>query len=47
MGSLNEPSVLGPNLAVATLTILYGIVLSMVLLIFKARVHNVLKDMKK
>ena len=47
MGSLNEPSALGPNLAVATLTILYGIVLSMVLLIFKARVHNVLKDMKQ
>lgn len=47
IGSLNDPSALGPNLAVATLTVLYGIVLSMVLLIFKARVHNVLKDLKE
>ena len=47
MGSLNAPSLLGPNLAVATLTILYGIVLSMILLIFKARIHNILKDSKK
>ena len=47
MGSLNDLSALGPNLAVATLTVLYGIVLSMVLLIFKARVHNVLKDLKE
>ena len=47
MGSLNNPSALGPNLAVATLTVLYGIVLSMVLFIFKARVHNVLKDLKE
>ena len=45
MASLDEPSALGPNLAVATLTILYGIVLSMVLLIFKARVHNRIKDL--
>lgn len=47
MASLNEPSALGPNLAVATLTVLYGMVLSMVLLIFKARVHNRIKDLKE
>ena len=39
---LEEPNALGPNLAVATLTVLYGVVLSMVLLIFKARVHNLI-----
>ncbi len=40
MAKLDDPSALGPNLAVMTLTILYGIVLSMILLVFKARVHN-------
>lgn len=44
IGSLEEPSALGPNLAVATLTILYGVVLSMVLFIFKARVHNLIAE---
>ena len=47
MGNLDDPSALGPNLAVATITILYGIVLSMVLLILKARIHNIIKDLKK
>ena len=47
MASLNEPTALGPNLAVATLTVLYGIVLSMVLLILKARIHNIIKDIEK
>ena len=47
MASLDDPSAMGPNLAVATLTVLYGIVLSMVLLIFKARVHNRLKEFKE
>ena len=47
MASLADPSALGPNLAVATLTVLYGIVLSMVLLIFKARVHGRVKDLEE
>ena len=42
MACLDDPSALGPNLAVATLTILYGIVFSLVLMIFKARVHNLI-----
>lgn len=40
LGYIDDPTALGPNLAVATLTVLYGVVLSMVLLMFKARVHN-------
>ena len=40
MVNLDEPIALGPNLAVMTITILYSIVFSMVLMIFKARVHN-------
>lgn len=40
LGYLNEPTQLGPNLAVAILTLLYGIVLSFILLIIKARVHK-------
>lgn len=40
MVNLEDPSALGPNLAVMILTVLYGIVFSMVLMIFKARVHN-------
>ena len=40
MGNLDDLDVLGPNLAVATLTMLYGVAFSMVLLVFKARVHN-------
>lgn len=44
MASLDDPYALGPNLAVATLTVLYGVVLSMVLLIFKARVHNLIAE---
>ena len=40
MINLDNPSALGPNLAVMTITVLYGIVFSMVLMIFKARVHN-------
>ncbi len=40
MAKLDDPSALGPNLAVMTLTILYGIISSMVLMVFKARVHN-------
>lgn len=40
MISMDDVSALGPNLAVMTLTILYGIVFSMILTIFKARVHN-------
>lgn len=47
MAILDEPYALGPNLAVATLTVLYGVVLSMVLLIFKARVHNRIKDLEE
>lgn len=46
LGNLDEPSALGPNLVVATLTVLYGIALSMILLIFKARVHRKMKDLK-
>ena len=44
MANLNDLSVLGPNLAVMTLTVLYGIVFSMVLLVFKARVHNLITE---
>lgn len=44
MGNLNDPSALGPNLAVMSLTILYGIIFSMVLMVFKARVHNLIKE---
>lgn len=44
MGNLDDPSALGPNLAVMTLTILYGIVLSMILLVVKARVHNLIAE---
>jgi len=44
MGHLEEPTALGPNLAVATLTVLYGIVLSMVLMVVKARVHNLISE---
>ena len=40
MGNLDDPSALGPNLAVMILTVLYGIVFSMILMVFKARVHN-------
>lgn len=40
MGNLDAPSALGPNLAVMILTVLYGIVFSMILMVFKARVHN-------
>lgn len=40
MASLDNPSALGPNLAVMILTVLYGVVFSMVLMIFKARVHS-------
>ena len=40
LANLENLSVLGPNLAVMMLTFLYGIVFSMVILIFKARVHN-------
>ena len=47
LGNLNDLSSLGPNLAVVTLTVLYGIVLSMILLIFKARVHNKIKDLNE
>lgn len=47
MGNLNDLSMLGPNIAVAIITVLYGIILSMILLILKARVHNVLKNLKE
>lgn len=47
MGNLNDLSTLGPNIAVAIITVLYGIILSMILLILKARVHNVLKNLKE
>lgn len=40
LGNLDDISYLGPNLAVMMLTVLYGIVFSMVLMIMKARVHN-------
>ena len=40
MAKLNDPVALGPNLAVMTLTVLYGIAFSMVLMVMKARVHN-------
>ena len=39
-GNLDDMSALGPNLAVMMLTVLYGIVFSMVILVLKARVHN-------
>ncbi len=39
MGKIDNPSSLGPNLAVAILTILYGMLLCLVLLIMKGRVH--------
>lgn len=44
MVNLKDPSALGPNLAVMTLTVLYGVVFSMVLLVFKARVHNLTEE---
>ena len=44
IGNLQEPSELGPNLAVAILTILYGIVFSIILYVFKARVHNLITE---
>ena len=40
LGNLDDMSALGPNLAVMMLTVLYGIVFSMVILVFKARVHS-------
>ena len=39
-GNLDDMSALGPNLAVMMLTVLYGIVFSMIIMVFKARVHN-------
>lgn len=42
MRSLNDLSALGPNLAVLVLTVLYGVALSMVLLVMKARVHSLM-----
>ena len=44
MISMGNVSALGPNLSVMTLKILYGIVFSMVLVIFKARVHNKMNE---
>ena len=44
MINLDNPSTLGPNLAVMTITILYGIVFSMVLMILKARMHNLISE---
>lgn len=43
LGNFNGVSHLGPNLAVMMLTILYGVILSMVLMVFKAIVHNLIK----
>ena len=40
LAKLEDPSALGPNLAVMMLTVLYGIVFSMVMMVFKARVHK-------
>ena len=40
LGNLDDPYALGPNLAVMMLTVLYGVIFSMVIMVFKARVHN-------
>ena len=44
MAILDDPYALGPNLAVAILTFLYGVVFSMILMILKARVHNLIGE---
>lgn len=42
IGNLNDISMVGPSLAVMVLTVLYGMILCIVLLMMKVRVHNLI-----
>lgn len=41
---IDEPSALGPNLAVMILNVLYGVIFSMIIKVLKARVHNLIGE---
>ncbi|MBE5828937.1 MAG: helix-turn-helix domain-containing protein [Butyrivibrio sp.] len=41
LGRLDSPETIGPNLAVAILTIFYGVLIALILHIFRGRIHKI------